>query len=246
MRKRKILHAFGVLCLAMLALAYVDKAELNAFYQSVSTTSAEEAESSDADPWTGKTVVYDFDSDPTGELPPYMFSALTGEGEEGIWVVMEDETAPSPPNVLAQISTDPTNNRFPLAILKKGSFKDLDLSVKFKAVSGTVDQAGGLVFRYQDENNYYLVRANALEDNYRLYRVVDGIRQQFAGADFAVTANEWHTLGVVLIGNQFECYYDGELKITASDDRFPDAGNVGLWTKADSVTHFDDLTITRK
>ncbi len=85
-----------------------------------------------------------------------------------------------------------------------------------------------------------------MEDNYRLYRVVDGVRQRFAGANVRVTGNEWHTLRVENVGNQIRCYFDGELQITASDDTFPKVGKVGLWTKADSVTYFDDFTVTAK
>lgn len=193
-----------------------------------------------------KALVYHFDDDKVGQLPPYLFSALTGQGTEGTWMVLEDETAPSPPNVLAQVSTDTTDYRFPLAVLKDVYLADLDISVKVKAVSGKVDQAGGLVFRYQDHNNYYIVRANALEDNYRLYHVVNGRRRQFAGANFRVTPNQRHTLRVECVGNQMRCYYDGTLKITATDNTFKNAGKVGLWTKADSVTYFDDLTVTAK
>src|SRR6266849_2304051 len=128
----------------------------------------------------------------------------------------------------------------------EGSFKDLELSVRFKAVSGEVDRAGGLVFRLKDANNYYIVRANALEDNYRLYHVINGSRRQFAGANFKVTSEEWHELKVECVGNKIICYYDGVKKIEAKDDTFQDAGKIGLWTKADSVTYFDDLKAVAK
>ena len=148
--------------------------------------------------------------------------------------------------VRSQISTDQTDYRFPLLISDEGSFQDLDLSVKFKAVSGNIDRAGGLVFRLKDPNNYYIFRANALENNYRLYHVVNGRRSQFAGAKFKVTSGEWHELRVEAVGNKVTCYYDGSKKIEATDNTFKDAGKVGLWTKADSVTHFDDLRVTAK
>jgi serine/threonine protein kinase len=150
--------------------------------------------------------------------------------------VTADPTAPSKPNVVTQISTDQTDYRFPLLISDEGSFQDLDLSVKFKAVSGNIDRAGGLVFRLKDPNNYYIVRANALENNYRLYHVVNGRRSQFAGANFKVTSGEWHELRVEAVGNKITCYYDGVKKSEATDGTFKDAGKVGLWTKADSVT----------
>jgi hypothetical protein len=136
---------------------------------------------------TGKAFAYNFDSDTIGQLPAKFHSAKTGGGAPEKWTVTADPTAPSKPNVATQTSTDQTDYRFPLLISDEGSFQNLDLSVKFKAVSGSVDRAGGLVFRLKDPNNYYIVRANALENNYRLYRVVNGRRSQFAGANFKVT-----------------------------------------------------------
>ena len=194
----------------------------------------------------GKEFVYNFDNDAVGGLPAKFHDALTGQGAKVEWVVKADPSAPSQPNVIAQLSTDKTDYRFPLAIADEGSFQDLDVSVKFKAVSGEVDRASGLVFRLKDANNYYIVRANALEDNYRLYHVVNGNRVQFAGANFKVASGEWHELRVECVGNHITCYYDNEKKIDATDDTFKEAGKVGLWTKADSVTYFDDLRVTAK
>ena len=194
----------------------------------------------------GKSFLYNFDHDAPDQVPAKFHSALTGEGAKGEWVVKADQSAPSQPNVLAQLSDDRTDYRFPLAIADDGSFQDLEMSVKFKAVSGKTDRAAGLVFRLKDPNNYYIVRANALENNYRLYHVVGGRRQQFAGANVIVSSGEWHELRVDCVGNKITCYYDGEKKIEAADDTFKEAGKVGLWTKADSVTYFDDLTVTAK
>jgi len=179
-------------------------------------------------------------------MPAKFHRARTGQGAESKWEVVVDSTAPSKPNVVAQTSTDKTDYRFPLLIADEGGFKDLELSVRFKAVSGKVDRAGGLVFRLKDANNYYIVRANALEDNYRLYHVVNGSRRQFAGANLKVTSGEWHELRVECVGNKIICYYDGVKKIEATDDTFNEAGKVGLWTKADSVTYFDDLKVVAK
>jgi len=195
---------------------------------------------------SGATVSYNFDKETPGATPAKFHAARTGQGNEGKWLVMADPTAPSKPNVIAQTSTDKTDYRFPLLISDEGTFKDLELSVKFKAVAGEVDRAAGLVFRLQDANNYYIVRANALEDNYRLYHVIKGSRRQFAGANFKVTSGEWHQLKVECVGNKIICYYDGQKKIEATDDTFKDAGKVGLWTKADSLTYFDDLIVTSK
>lgn len=194
----------------------------------------------------GKSFVYSFDGDTAGQIPAKFHGALTGQGAKEQWVVKADPTAPSQPNVLAQVSTDKTDYRFPLAIADEGSFKDLDISVKFKAVAGQVDRAAGIAFRLRDANNYYVVRANALEDNYRLYHVVNGRRVQFAGANFKVTPGEWHDLRVECVGNKIVCYYEGAKKIEATDDAFKEAGKVGLWTKADSVTYFDDLRVSAR
>lgn len=204
------------------------------------------AEKPAAQPAGGQQFSYNFDTDSVGQLPAKFHAARTGQGSESTWAVMSDPSAPSKPNVVAQTSTDKTDYRFPLLIADEASFRDLDLSVKFKAVSGTVDRAGGLVFRLKDPNNYYIVRANALEDNYRLYHVVDGRRRQFAGANFKVSSSVWHELRVEAAGNKITCYYDGAKKIEATDDTFKDAGKIGLWTKADSVTYFDDLKVVVK
>jgi hypothetical protein len=195
---------------------------------------------------SGKQFIYNFDSDSPGQLPAKFHTGKTGAGAQEKWVVTADSTAPSKPNVVTQTSTDHTDYRFPLLISDEGSFQDLDLSVKFKAVSGSIDRAAGLVFRLKDPNNYYIVRANALENNYRLYHVVNGRRSEFAGANLKVTSGEWHDLRVEAVGNKIACYYDGNKKIEATDDTFKDAGKVGLWTKADSVTAFDDLKVTAK
>lgn len=194
----------------------------------------------------GKAATYNFDQASLGSLPSNFISARTGGGDMGTWAVLSDTTQASKPNVLAQTSTDKTDYRFPMAVLNDGVFKDLELSVKFKPVAGSVDEAGGLVFRYKDENNYYVVRANALEDNYNLYHVINGRRSQFAGANITVAPKQWHELKVVASGNQFTCFLDGKQVIQATDDTFKDAGRVGMWTKADSVTYFDDFTVTPK
>jgi len=194
----------------------------------------------------GKEFLYRFDSDVAGTLPAKFHDALTGQGAKGQWVVKADPSAPSQPNVLAQISADKTDYRFPLAIADDGSFQNLELSCKFKAVSGEVDQAAGLVFRLKDANNYYVVRANALENNYRLYHVVNGRRVQFAGANVKVVSSEWHEVRVECVGTHITCYFDNEKKIDATDETFKEAGKIGLWTKADSVTYFDDLRVSAK
>src|SRR6266853_2576753 len=223
-----------------------DADEENEGEEGPATPAAVAAEKAAPQQTAGKQFAYNFDGDTTGQIPTKFHSAKTGGGTLEKWAVTADPTTPSKPNVVAQTSTDQTDYRFPLLIADEGSFQDLDVSVKFKAVSGSVDRAGGLVFRLKDANNYYIVRANALENNYRLYHVVKGRRSQFAGANFKVTSGEWHELRVEEVGSKITCYYDGNKKIEASDDTFKDAGKIGLWTKADSVTWFDDLKVVAK
>ena len=176
--------------------------------------------------------------------PPAGFTfARTGRGAEGNWTVVEDPTA-STGRAIEQSSTDRTDYRFPLAIHDGLSAANLNVELRFKAVGGKIDQAGGIAVRLEDADNYYVARANALEDNVRFYRVVNGRREQLAGADLKVTANEWHTFGLRAEGKRFTVSYDGKALFSATDGTFTKAGGVALWTKADSVTRFDEVTIT--
>jgi hypothetical protein len=185
----------------------------------------------------------DFEADKPGEPPRGFTFGRTGQGAPGKWVIQAVDDAPSGRNVLVQIDTDPTDSRFPIAYTGP-EVKDLRLSVKCKPVSGKVDQGCGLVFRLKDADNYYVTRANALEDNVRLYHVVKGSRRQFAGWDGKVASGKWHELAVELVGDHFQVFFDGKKVIDAQDKTFPAAGKFGLWTKADSLIQFDDLTAT--
>jgi hypothetical protein len=188
------------------------------------------------------TTAWGFDADKP-DSPPAGFSfGRTGQGKEGRWVVVAAPDAPSKPNVLAQLDADPTDYRFPVAVVESSSFKDVTLSVSCKPVSGKVDQACGLVWRYKDARNYYLTRANALENNVRLYHVKDGNRIQFASWNGKVASQQWHKLRVEAKADHFEVYFDDKRVLDAKDTTFSDAGKVGVWTKADSVTQFDDLS----
>lgn len=191
-----------------------------------------------------------FDSAKSGALPPGWSSAMTHQGGAPKWEILRDGTAPSQPNVLAQVSTDKTGGRFPLAVYDKSNLKDGEVSVKFKPVAGTVDQAAGVVWRYRDENTYYIARANALENNVVLYKVEGGKRISLApkgtpsktyGVKHKVPSGTWSTLRVTFQGPAFIVYVNGEKLFEVDDTTFTQAGKVGLWTKADSVTHFDDF-----
>jgi hypothetical protein len=186
---------------------------------------------------------FDFEADKPGEPPPGFTFGRTGQGAPGKWVIQAVDDAPSGRNVLVQTDTDPTDSRFPIAYTGPEA-RDLRLSVKCKPVSGKVDQGCGLVFRLKDADNYYVTRANSLEDNVRLYHVVKGSRGQFAGWDGKVASGKWHELAVELVGDHFQVFFDGKKVMDAQDKTFPDAGKFGLWTKADSLIQFDDLTAT--
>jgi hypothetical protein len=176
--------------------------------------------------------------------PPAGFTfARTGRGGKGEWTVTLDATAAGG-RAIEQTSTDRTDYRLPLAIPESLSASNLNAEIRFKAVAGKIDQAGGIVVRLQDPDNYYVARANALEDNVRFYRVVGGRREQLGGANLKVTPNEWHTLGLRAEGERFTVSYDGNMLFSVTDKTFAEAGGVALWTKADSVTRFDQLTIT--
>jgi len=178
-----------------------------------------------------------------GPLPPEFLTAWrTGQGAVGDWRVVEDASA-SQGKAIAQMSADPTDYRFPLAVYQPLQAQDVEASVRFKAVSGRGDQAGGLAVRLTDADNYYVVRANALEGNVNLYRVVKGRRQQIAGASAQVPSGVWHSLTLRAEGNQLSVSFDGKPLLTHSDRTFAGPGKVALWTKADSVTHFDRLEI---
>jgi hypothetical protein len=196
-----------------------------------------------------------FDKESPATMASGWKAAVTHEGASPRWEVMADESAPSKPNVLAQLSSEPARAQFPLAIYQAVTCQNGDVSVRFKPVSGRVDQAAGLVWRYRDENNYYVVRANALEDNVVLYKVQDGERSSLApkgtppktyGVDHEVPSGRWSTLRVVFDGPRFSVFFEGKELFVVEDGTFPEAGRVGLWTKADSVTHFDDFQILAK
>jgi hypothetical protein len=167
----------------------------------------------------------------------------TGSGEAAEWRVVADPSAAGQ-KAIAQTSKDTTDYRFPLAVYQPVSAKNVDVVVRFKPVAGTVDQAGGIAVRLTTPDDYYVVRANGLEDNVRFYRVLKGRREELKGSNTKVASNQWHTLGLRAEGERFTVSFDGKTLFTADDKTFANPGKVALWTKADSVTHFDSITIT--
>ena len=179
---------------------------------------------------------------PGAPIPSGFEPARTGRGRPGRWEVVADDAAEGG-RAVAQTDPDPTDSRYPLLIWRGLAAADVEASVRFKAVSGRNDQAAGLAVRLTDADNYIVVRANALGDNVRLYRVVQGDRQQFAGASVKVSGGVWHTLSVRAEGGRFTVSLNGHPLFTASDRAILGAGRAALWTKADSVTRFTTLAI---
>lgn len=192
---------------------------------------------------SGRVELESFEDDAADAAPKGFSFVRTGKGAEGQWLVKSEAGAPSGAKVLAQVDTDNTNSRFALAVLEKPVVKDVRVSVRCKLVSGRVDQACGLVARYRDENNYFITRANALENNIRLYTLRDGKRTEIASHDLDVQSNVWYDYRFQLRGDHLEVFWNGERVIDHHDATFADAGKVGLWTKADSISHFDDLRV---
>ena len=194
-----------------------------------------------------KAKTYRFSKNDEGKVPAGWTADKTGKGEGSIWKVVADDTSPSKSGfALAQTAVGP-GGLFNLCIVNDSNFKDVEISVAFKAVKGDSDQGGGIVWRYQDNNNYYVARMNPLEDNYRLYHVVAGKRVEFARKEgIKIPPGEWHTLKIEMEGDEIECCLDGKKELESHDNTITKAGKIGLWTKADSQSHFDDFKASGK
>jgi hypothetical protein len=178
-----------------------------------------------------------FDNHTPGSLPPGWEQGVTGKGAPR-WAVRQDASAPSAPNVLQQSGS----GAFPWCVLRSSSLEDGHVEVKFKPLAGKEDQAGGVVWRWKDGNNYYVARANALENNVSLYYTANGRRNTLKYVDAPVARNVWHTLRVEFAGTRIRVALNGKTYIELDDERIEGPGAVGLWTKADSVTSFDDFS----
>jgi len=178
-----------------------------------------------------------FDAASPGGLPAGWTGTKTGAGDQK-WTVERDGDAQSKPNVLKQSG----EAAYPICIKDDVRLKDGFVEVKFKPVSGQEDQAGGVIWRVKDANNYYIARANALEGNVRIYHFVNGKRTQFKGMNLPVASGQWHTLRVEFSGKASKVIFNGRQLFEAEDETLKDAGKVGVWTKADSVTLFDDFS----
>jgi hypothetical protein len=178
-----------------------------------------------------------FDNDNTGSLPAGWSAGVTGRGAPK-WALEADASAPSKPNVLKQSGS----GTFPYCVLTQSSLADGYVEVKFKPLTGDQDQAGGILWRFKDGDNYYVARANALENNVSLYYTENGSRKTLKYVDAPVAGNAWHTLRVEFNAQSIKVALDGKTYIEMKDSHIAGAGAVGVWTKADSVTLFDDFS----
>ncbi len=196
-------------------------------------------------PWNGEQVAWTFDDVPVGGLSDgWEIEATQQVGSLATWEVGADETAPSGGRALGLTSPNHTSRgTFNVCWTKDVSFLDGEMEVRFKAHTGKIDQGGGVIWRAQDKDNYYIARFNPLEDNLRIYYVLDGDRTMLANADVSGAPGEWHVLRVVQRGADIRGYLNGEKLLETTDERFAGAGGIGLWTKADAVTSFDNLIV---
>ena len=203
----------------------------------------------------GAAETVTFDRTKSGTLPRDWTAAKTHSGGEPRWEAIKDDPVAGKGQVLAQLSQDKTSGRFPLAIYGKARLQNGEVSVRCKSISGEVDQACGIVWRYRDPNNYYITRANALENNVVLYKVQDGERRSLApkgqpsrayGVKHPVPSGQWNELRVKFRGSLMTVFFNGQQLFEVEDSTFGDAGKVGLWTKADSVTYFDEFRFSGK
>src|SRR5206468_13130367 len=178
-----------------------------------------------------------FDADRVGALPAAWTAGVTGRGAFH-WAIEADASAPSPPNVLKQSG----RGDFPWCVKHDVAIADGYVEVKFKPLAGSEDQAGGVVWRWKDGDNYYVARANALENNVSLYYTRNGRRNTIKYTDAPVARNQWHTLRVDFAGKRIRVTLDGKRYIDVDDEQIVGVGSVGVWTKADSITAFDDFS----
>jgi len=188
-------------------------------------------------------ATWSFDKDDVGAVPPSWRVAETkGTGKTGEWAVSLDTTAPSKPNVLT-LDTQAEGRTYNLLIAESTSVQDLDLRVRIKAIRGEVDQGGGLIWRCKDADNYYVCRINPLESNFRVYKVENGKRSQLDTVELESKTGRWYEVRAVMVGDRIECFVDGQKYLSAEDDTFKEAGMIGLWTKADASSSFDDVVV---
>jgi hypothetical protein len=187
--------------------------------------------------------LWDFDSDSPGTLPKdFVIGTLFDGRPAGDWKVLQTDQAKSPPRVLAQVMGKGAEHAYKVMLIDGTTASDLDLEVSFLPIDGKADMGGGLIWHAADDRNYYLARANPLEQNIRMYRVVKGIRHMVKNFNQIINVKSWHALRVATRGCRVQVFYDETPVIDLCDHTFA-TGRIGLWTKADAVTYFDDLRL---
>jgi hypothetical protein len=187
---------------------------------------------------------YTFDHDEPGKLSTaWKVDYTNPDPGKAEWVVVADSAAPSPKHVLKLAKAESADATYNLVIADKPEVADVDVSVKLRPDSGQVDQGGGLVWRCKDARNYYICRINPLEGNFRVYRVVDGKRTQLQSVLLETKSGRWYSLRATMVGDRITCSVDGKPYLQVNDDTLTEAGRIGLWTKADAATSFDDLIV---
>jgi len=200
--------------------------------EAVTSTSAEQA-----------PPLWQFDSDPQGTLPKdFVIGTLFDGRPAGEWRIIQSDRAKSPPQVLGQLQGKGAEHAYKVLLFKGTVGADVDVQVSFLPIEGKADMGGGLIWRAADDRNYYLTRANPLEQNIRVYRVVKGVRHMLDNFDQTIDVRHWHTLRVVNRGCRIEVFYDEKRVFDLCDKAFTQ-GQIGLWTKSDAVTYFDDLRL---
>ena len=189
--------------------------------------------------------VWTFDADTSGTLPrDFVVGTLFDGRTAGEWKVVQKSDSPSPPNVFGQVMGKGAEHAYKVVLVNGSKSSDLDLEVSLLAVDGKADMGGGLIWRAADDRNYYLTRANPLEQNIRIYRVVKGVRHMIQNFDHIIDVRSWHKLRVNMKGCRVQVLFDGKQIFELCDATFKE-GRIGLWTKSDAITYFDDLKLTQ-
>jgi hypothetical protein len=206
---------------------------------------AERAWSTEA-PTADRLQEWNFDQVPPGALPTQFSIGTLFDGRPaGDWQALTTDRAKSPPNVLAQLMPKGAEHAYKVVLIKGTESADMVLEVSLLPIGGKGDMGGGLIWRATDDRNYYLTRANPLEQNIRIYRVVKGVRHMLKNFDQIIDMRRWHTLRVMMNGCQAQVFFDQQPVFDLCDDTFKGQGLVGLWTKSDAVTYFDNLRLER-
>jgi len=200
--------------------------------------------SSSSQSLSSEPTTIDFEHFETGPVPKDFTPFLGGFGKDSAWQIKSEPSALSGTKVLAQTSYDQIDNRFPMLVYNDITAKNVRVAVQFKTLSGKIDQAAGIIVRFQDPNHFYVVRANALEDTVQLYRLVEGVHHVVTSKNVHVDSGKWHSLDVMIDDGHVIAFFDSQQLFDVRDETFSAAGKIGLLTKSDGVTLFDDLQVT--